>query len=300
VSFQITDAFTQQYKNNVILQFQQKGSKLRGTMRERELVGKNDFWERIGATAAIKRTTRHGDMPQIDTPHSRRMVTLTDYEWNDLIDKPDRIRLLIEPENEYAINGGNALGRAFDDEVITAFDGDAKAGETGSTTVTFAADWPVTRSGTEGDPDFSAAALTTANILTLQKMLDNRDVPADGRYVAISPAGLSQLLGQSTSPNAASSDYNSIKALVDGSLNTWVGFTWIKTTRLKVAAGTDIFCFAWHRDSMAVSVGQEIMTDIAQRKDKSGLPTQVYLCGSYGATRVQGEGIVRFRIDDAL
>jgi hypothetical protein len=286
----ITEAFVQQYKNNVISLYQQKGSKLRGTIREESLVGKQYFFERLGSTAAVKRTTRHGDTPIVESDHSRRMVTLVDYEWADLVDQFDKIRLLISPESEYAINGAMALGRAYDDEVIAAFDGTAKSGETGSTSVSFASE-------AAGDLDYSGAALTTANVLAIKKKLDEQDVPEGDRFIVASPAALEQLLKQSTAPNAASGDYNTIRALVSGDINTWVGFKWITTTRLPSPAANMRYGFAWHKDSMGVAVGKDITSRMSERDDK-GYSVQVYLCGVFGATRIQGNGVVRFKINE--
>lgn len=290
MSFQVTEWFVQQYKANVVTLYQQRGSKLRGTVREESVTGKAHFFERLGPTAAVKRTTRHADTPLVDSPHSRRMVTLVDYEWADLVDQQDKIRMLVDPASEYAQNAAMALGRAYDDEVIAAFDGIAKAGEDGTTNVTFASE-------AAGDLDFSAAALTTANILRVKKALDDKDVPPDDRYIVVSPAALEQLLKQSTAPNATSADYNTVKALVQGEIDTWVGFKWIVTTRLPSPAANMRYCFAWHRDSMGVGVGKDIMTRITERADKS-YAVQVYVCGTFGAVRVQGEGVVRFKINE--
>jgi len=255
------------------------------------LVGKQHFFERLGATAAVKKIIRHGDTPLVNTPHSRRMVTLVDFEWADLVDQQDKIRLLINPESEYAINASWALQRAYDGEVIFAFDGDVKTGETGSTTVTFANDNPA------GDLDFSSAALTTPNLLNVKRKLDEKEVPPGDRFIIVSPPALEQLLKASTAPIAASSDYNTIKALVNGDLDTWVGFKWVVSTLLPSPASNMRYCFAWHKNSMGVAMGKDITVDIGIRRDKSN-STQVYVMGTYGATRVQGEGVVRFKIDE--
>jgi hypothetical protein len=288
MSTQITTAFVQQYKSNVINMYQQMGSVLKGTIREESLTGKQHFFERLGATAAIKKTTRHGDTPLVDSPHSRRMVTLVDYEWADLVDQQDKIRLLISPDSEYAINAAWALGRAYDDEVIAAFDGTAKAGETGSTDVTFTSE-------AAGDHDFTGAAWTLANLLRVKKSLDDKDVPSDDRHILISPAMLEQLLKQSTTPNVTSSDYAAVKALVNGEINSFLGFQFHRTTRLPVPATNQRYGFAWHKNSVGVAMGKDITTKIGERSDKS-YSVQVYVCGTYGATRIQGEGVVRFKI----
>lgn len=289
MSQQIDVARVIQFKNNVTALYQQSGSKLKGKVREESLVGKQHFFERLGATAAVKRTTRHADTPQVDSPHSRRMVTASDFEWADLIDQQDKIKMLIDPTSDYAINAAKSLGRAYDDEVIAAFDGSAFSGETGGTTVAFGAD------GT-ADANFSGAALTIANLLTLKKELDDEDVDDEGRYIVVSPAMLHQWLRKT---EVASADFNSIKALVKGELNSFMGFEWIRSTRLPVPSGTLRYGFAWHKDSMGIAVGKDITTRIDERADKS-YATQVYACMTMGATRVQGAGVVRFKVDEAL
>ena len=78
MSSQITTAFTQQYSNNVKLLAQEKGSQLRNTVNVETVVGKNAFFDQVGVATAVKRTTRHADTLQVDTPSSRRRVSLVD------------------------------------------------------------------------------------------------------------------------------------------------------------------------------------------------------------------------------
>ncbi len=102
MSNQITTAFVQQYSSNVQMLSQQMGSYLRSAADVETIVGKNAFFDQVGKTTAVLRTSRHSDTPQIDTPHSRRRVSLGDYEWADLIDNADKVRLLIDPTSSYA------------------------------------------------------------------------------------------------------------------------------------------------------------------------------------------------------
>jgi hypothetical protein len=292
MSFDITTAFVQQYKNNVINLYQQQGSVLRGSVREQQVTGKQVYFERLGATAAVKRTTRHSDTPLVSSPHTRRMCAMVDYEWADLVDQQDKIRILISPDSEYAQNAAWALGRAYDDEIIFAFDGVANSGETGTTPVTF-----TTGNGAAGDDDFSAAALTLQNILQVKKNLDAKDVPESGRHIVVSPAALYQVLKQTTAPNVASTDYNNVRALVNGDIDTMAGFKWHRTTRLPSPATNMRYCYAWHENSMGIAMGMDINTRITERSDKS-YAVQVYVCGTYSATRVQEEGVSRFKVDE--
>jgi hypothetical protein len=80
MSVQITTAFVDQFRDNVYHLTQQKGSKLRGSVRVETVNGKKGFYEQLGSTSARKRSSRHADTPRMDTPHARRSVTLADYD----------------------------------------------------------------------------------------------------------------------------------------------------------------------------------------------------------------------------
>ena len=60
MSVQITTAFVNQFSSNVSLLSQQMGSLLRAHVSEETVTGEKGFFEQIGATSAVKRTTRHG------------------------------------------------------------------------------------------------------------------------------------------------------------------------------------------------------------------------------------------------
>lgn len=297
MSQQIPVAWVSQFKDNVTMLYQQPGSRLRGTIRERPVSGASDFWDLVGPTAAVKKTTRHSDTPQVDTPHSRRMVVPVDYEWADLIDKQDIYRILIDPQSAYAVNAAKAIQRAFDIEVIAAFDGTAQSGVAGATAVTFASDWPTTRGAAQGDEDFSGAALTVANLTTLKLDLDQNDVDDDNRFILMPPAGFTQLLKASSPPQITNADYATVKALVSGSIDTFLGFKFIRTTLCPKPATNMRYGYAWQVNSMGVSVGMDMITRVTERADKS-YATQVYTALSMGATRIQGNGVVRFKIDE--
>lgn len=167
MSVQITTAFVEQYKSNVFHLAQQKGSRLRDAVRTETVTGKAHFFERIGATAAQKRTSRHGDTPRMDTPHSRRKVSLDDYDWADLIDQEDKVRLLISPQSEYALAGAWAMGRAMDDAVISAATGTAYGGVAGGTSVSLPSSNKVAH---------ASGGLTLAKLLSAKEIIDASDV----------------------------------------------------------------------------------------------------------------------------
>lgn len=298
MSQQVTEAHIRQYKDNVTLMYQQSDHRLAGTTQVRSLTGESDFWDRIGPTAMTDITTRHAATPHVDTPHSRRMCVMTDKAWSDKIDKQDKIRMLIDPQSSYVRNAVMAANRAKDDIIIASFAATASTGKLGDGTITFDADWPNgNRAAGQGDEDFSGAAIDIDDLLTLQKQFDENDVPDEDRHILMTPGGFTQLL---TSTEVSSSDYNTVKTLVQGQIDTFLGFKFhkISTKRMTVATGTDFYCYAWHRDAIGVSMGMDLFTEVSILPTHNYL-TQVYVALSLGAVRIQGEGVIRFLIDNA-
>jgi len=287
MSSQITTAMVQQYSNNVAMLSQQKGSLLRGAVDTESVVGKNSFFDQVGVATAQKRVTRHSDTPQMDTPHSRRRVSLVDYEYADLIDNQDKIRTLIDPTSSYALAAAYALGRAQDDEIIAAISGTAYTGETGSTATPLGAGQAITESGTAG--------LTIAKLRSAKEILDLGNVDASiARYIAVSPKQITDLLGTT---EVTSSDYNTVKSLANGEVNSFLGFNFIVVNRLALASSKRL-CLAWAMDGVKLALGQDITTRIDERSDK-GYATQVYVCQSIGATRMEESKVVSIQAHEA-
>ena len=287
MSSQITTAFVQQYSNNVQMLSQQKGSLLRNAVDAETIVGKNAFFEQVGQAVAQKRVSRHSDTPQIDTPHQRRRVSMVDYEYADLIDKQDQVRTLIDPTSSYAQAAAFALGRAMDDEIISAISGNAFSGETGSTTVALPSAQKITESGTDG--------LTIAKLREAKEKFDSASVdPSIPRYIVVGPKQISDLLGTT---QVTSSDFNTVKALANGEITSFLGFNFITSNRLSIASSKRL-CLAFAMDGVKLALGQDIMTRIDERSDK-GYATQVYVCMTMGATRMEEEKVVTIEAHEA-
>ena len=280
MSVQITTAFVEQYKSNVFHLAQQKGSKLRDAVRTESVVGKSHFFERIGSTAAVKRTSRHADTPRVDTPHSRRKVTMDDYDWADLIDDSDKVRLLISPQSEYAKAGAYAMGRTMDDVIIAAATGNAFGGVSGGSTIALPAGQKIAHGST---------GLTIAKLISAKEKLDAANVdPDEARVLVCSAKQISDLLGTT---QITSADFNSVKALVQGDIDTFMGFRFIRSERLGTDSNGNRQVLAFTNTSMGLALGKDIQTKISERADKN-YSTQVYLCMTIGATRVEDEKVV--------
>ena len=202
MSTQVTTAFVNQFSSNVAMLSQQMGSLLRGAVDTESVTGEKAFFDQVGEAAAIARTSRHGDTPLVETPHSRRMVSLTTYEWADLIDDADKVRMLIDPTSSYARAAAAAIGRAMDDVIIDALGGTAKTGKEGTTSTSFPAGQKIAH---------GSAGLTIAKLVEAKKKLDANSVdPSIKRYLVCSPEQIEDLLNNTT---VTSSDFNTVNTL---------------------------------------------------------------------------------------
>jgi hypothetical protein len=284
MSTQVTTAFVQQYSANVQMLSQQMGSLLRDKVRVESVTGKNAFLDQVGSVTAVEKTSRHSDTPQIDTPHARRRISLADYEFADLIDQSDKVRLLIDPTSSYAQAAAMAMGRAIDDVIITAALGTAYTGETGSTSTANA-----------NQIVHGGAVLTIAKLREAKQTLDLSDVdPSIPRYIIVSPKQISGLLNIT---EVTSSDFNTVKALATGEVSSYLGFNFIVSNRLALS-GTTRSCIAFAQDGIALGIGKDINARIDERADKS-YATQVYYCMSIGATRMEEDKVVEVQCTES-
>ena len=281
----MTTSFVEQYSANVSMLAQQTGSKLRSAVDVESVRGKNAFFDQVGVTAAQLRTSRHGDTPQIDTPHSRRRVSLATYEWADLVDDADKVRMLVDPTSTYARAAAAAMNRSIDDVIITAMNADADTGVAGGTSTSLP-------SGQKTATSDQSDGLTVAKLLSAKYILDNNDVdPSLRRYLVCGPKQIQDLLNTTEVKN---SDYNTVKALAQGQLDSFLGFNFIMSTRLNTDATytTDRLVFAFTEDAIKLAIGKDVGAKISERADKS-YSTQVYYSMDVGATRMEEEKVVQ-------
>lgn len=307
MSNSVSVAFIETFRSNIIMLAQQKGSRFQGKVRMETQASKTDYYERVGSVDAQEITTRHGDTPILNTPHTRRALTLIDAEYGDMIDKMDRVRLLIRPDDAYVKAAVWALGRKKDDQLIAAALGNAFGGETGGTAVALPAAQKMAAH------DGSTTSGVNLNVKTLRKCaekFDANDIDPDmPKYFAFASSQKQALLAET---EVSSADYNSIRTLVAGEIDSFMGFKFVRSERL-VRSSTDITynvvngtygsgtgtitaansrrCFAWVEDGLIMALGQETAAKIAERADKR-FGTQIYVSQSVGATRIEDTKVV--------
>lgn len=297
MSFTVDVAFVNTYKSNIEVKFQQKGSRLRPLVREESQSAEFDFYDRIGPTEAQEITGRHQDTPLIGTDHDRRRVSLRDFNWADLIDKKDKIRMLADPTSAYTRNAVYALGRKMDKIIIEAAFGTAYTGKEGATTVTLPASQVIASNYVEGGAPV-ASNLTIGKLRRARYLLDKAEAAPDDEadlYIALDPSQTQSLL---RTTEVTSSDYNTIKALVNGEIDTYMGFKFVKLNLLPINGNIrDVLC--WEKEGLLVAVNSAVDVDVGPRRDKN-MSMQVYVEGHFGSTRMWEEKVLKIQCDESV
>ena len=300
-----------QYAANVSHLSQQKGSRLANLVRNESFRGKAEFFDRLGsATAQLKSSTRGTATPDLNIVHSRRMLTAEIYEWATLCDRMDKLENIHSPENEYAKSAMMALGRSMDDVIIAAALGTAATGETGGTAVGNTKEDTVASVASTAIAYLNVAALKNAKYI-----MDKNEVEGQ-RHIVCRAIDIQNLLGETS---VTSADYNTVRALVQGEIDTFLGFKFHRSERLPVAAagynsdafkfntttglydasGTAIadsyssykLGFAFVGDGLIFGKQEGMKSHIEPRADKS-YDMQVYVSMNFGAVRMEEAKVV--------
>ena len=182
--------------------------------------------------------------------------------------------------------GAWAMGRAMDDSIIAAATGTSYGGVSGGTSVAL----PSTQKIVHG-----SAGLTLAKLIEAKEKLDANDVdPDEARYMIVTSKQMSNLLNLE---KVTSSDYASIKALVQGQIDTYLGFKFLRTERLGLDSNSDRQVLAFCQSGIGLAVGSDVSTRISERADKN-YATQVFLSMTIGATRVEDEKVVEIACNE--
>lgn len=273
------EVYAQAYSQNIMQLAQQKYSKLLNTVYIKpNVTGKTFFQDQIGEWSMSTKGGRNVQTPNNDPNLARRMGIMIDYHDNRLLDRGDELRTISDPKSAYTIAAARSLGRKIDDVIIAAAIGTANTGETGSGTA-----------ATPSTVSVTANTLRLENVADLKKELDDSDVEEEDRYLVINPALLSSALQQS---QMSSADYAAVKALVRGEINTFMGFTWIMSTRLSQQSG--LVGLGYQKYALCLAMAAQPLVRTDERADLS-YSWQIYYELNVGAVRLEEDRIRQLR-----
>lgn len=296
MSQNIPTHYAQQYADTVQLLLQQRGSRLRDTVSFKSITNAKAAVpvDQIGKVEATKRTTRYPQLTPADTPTDRPWVYPSDYDWNDLIDSIDKLRTIHDPQSSYALNGTYAMGRAQDREIIASFFGDRKTGEAGATTTPFPASQQVAVNfGAAG-----AVGLTVAKMREAKRLLMAAEVDLDMDPLNL-PVTAKQHDNLLAEIQVTSLDFNERPVMMEGRVTKFLGFNLPHTELLAVDGSLYRRNPAYAKSGVVLAMWNDISSDISVRRDLAGLPIQVYVFGTFGATRLEEEKVVEIKCSES-
>lgn len=252
---------------------------LRPAIRVRSGVeGSSYKFPKIGKGVAQVRI-HQSDVTPLNVSYGQVTATLSDYIAAEYSDIFSQAKVNFDERSELVKVVASAVGRRQDQLIL-----DALVASSTSNTVASSVGGANTN-------------MNLDKLLAAKKALDAKNVPMDNRHIIIHANNLAGMLGET---KVTSSDFNTVKALVNGELNTFLGFTFHTVGDrdeggLPLSSG-DRKVYAFHRDAIGMAEGIAPKTEINYIPEKtSWLVTSLF---SAGAVAIDAEGIVEITCDE--
>lgn len=283
MSANLPSLYGQQFATVVQLLLQQKGSRLRPFVMTGSHKGEQASpVDQIGSVEMNEVTTRFEPIVRTDAAVDRRWVSPTSFDLAQQVDSFDELKVLSDPKSKYAENAVAAAGRKIDAVIMAAARGTNYTGKSGTTaTVLPAANKIAVGFGAAG-----SVGLTVKKLKEIRRLFMSYNVDLDQEeiHMAISATQHDNLLDEI---QVISSDFNGGRPVMqDGKVVRFLGINFHQT-QLNPAVSSVRYCPVWVKSGMHLGLWADVQTDVSQRKDLKGLPWQVYLKLTVGATRLE-------------
>ena len=274
MSISLSNAFVTLFDAEVKQAYQGKAMLVPAVRQRRGVEGSTVKFPKVGRGVATVRVPQT-DVTPLNVGFSTVTLTLADFNAAEYSDIFSQAKVNFDERQELVQVVAGAMGRRQDQMILDALSGS-------STSLTVA-----------NSIGGSTTNMNIAKLREAKRLLDKGNVPPDGRHIIIHANGLSNLLSETS---VTSSDFNSVKALVQGEINTYLGFTFhVLGDRseggLPIDGSLDRTCFAFHKDAVGYGEGIAMRTEINYIPEKtSWLVNEVF---SAGAVAIDDEGIVK-------
>lgn len=301
---QIPDHYVIQYETNWQMLLQQMDSRLKDRTKVVQANGAAVRFNQMDATSMAAVTSRNGATNNLDIALPARWAYPTPYDTSNWFDEFDNTFLgsVVLPTSETMQAQAAAYGRTADSVLITALLGNATISNTANTSAGFGLNnttttiaLPNTQKvavnyvGGGGTP--ANTGLTIAKLREAKRILDANETPAEDRILVVSSKEIFDLLG---TQEVTSNLYNSVRALMDGEVDSFLGFKVVRTELLPVTSGVRS-CIAYQKQSaVLVDGGRKTYMDILPQNRHS---LQIRSTAVMGATRLLEKGVVEILAD---
>lgn len=287
-----TELYQTEYTNNLLARYQQSKSRLMDFVSVEDFAGERKDYPRLSASSAptdITAADRHSATPVNDADFDKRWIYPGVFEkvvqfaqWDEKF-----LGSIALPNSAVQQEHVKAFMRQFDDVVIAAAIGNVKTGKLGTTDVALPAGQKIAAGGT---------GMTLAKLLATLDILDTADNLDDGDAERVFVWTVKQRSELLATTEVKSADYNTVKALAEGKIDSFMGFKFKIVKRLPLAGGVRT-CVAFQRGVMQATRHMK-PTSITVRDDLRN-SLQVYDTGLIGAARLHDEGVVQVDCTEA-
>jgi len=336
----ITEGFRQQFSDNINRVLQQEGSVLRKLVRNETMNHEVEYFDTIQSSEAFERehianqddyniTDQIGSSAVAGNAFAfrqpdmvRRQLSARQIFWHTMFDSGNDLNTLLKPSSFQVKDAVWALGRQYDRTIIKALTAKVRMGRTGEREVAYDVlnnVVPVSVALMVGTniPSNSAgaAALTGEHLikaaktggLTVAKLMKARELlrrnaysSRDKLYFVCTSDQISSLLHDS---KLTSIDYNSVRALVSGEVDTYLGFKFIISDLLPLIIPSDFAngysirdCYAFSENSMVFARVKGAFKGNADRLPANMDNILVKAIDSIGAVRMEDTSVVTVKV----
>ena len=275
----LSPAFVTLFDAEVKQAYQAKAQLVGAVRQRRGVEGSTVKFPKVGKGVATVRVPQ-SDVTPLNVAFSQVTCTLTDWNAAEYSDIFNQAKVNFDERQELVQVVANAIGRRQDQIIL-----DALAGSSTSNVVT-------------EDEGGTNTGLNVAKLRAAKRLLDKNNVPMDNRHIIIHANSLASILGETS---VTSADFNTVRALVSGELNTFLGFTF-HTIGDRSEGGLPIAnserkLWAFHRDAIGYAEGIAPRTEINYIPEKTSFLVNAVF--SAGAIAIDAEGIVEVQTTDA-
>ena len=274
MSVSLSNAFVTLFDAEVKQAYQGKAMLVPAVRQRRGVEGSTVKFPKVGKGVATLRVPQT-DVTPLNVAFSTVTLTLADYNAAEYSDIFNQAKVNFDERQELVQVVAGAMGRRQDQMILDAL-------STSSTSLTVA-----------NSIGGSATNMNIAKLRESKRLMDKNNVPPDGRHIVIHANGLANLLSETS---VTSSDFNSVKALVQGEINTFMGFTFnVIGDRTEGGltgggSGVDRVVYAYHKMSVGMAEAMAVRSEINYIPEKtSWLVASMF---SAGAIAIDAGGIV--------
>lgn len=276
----LNNAFVTLFDAEVKQAYQASAVLVPAVRQRRGVEGSTAKFPKVGKGVATLRVPQT-DVTPLNVDFSQVTATLEDWNAAEYSDIFMQQKVNFDERSELVKVVANAIGRRQDQLII-----DALTASSTSNTV----------SNDIGGTDTN---LNLDKLLEAKKLLDKGNVPPQDRHMVIHANSLASILGEQ---KLTSSDYASVKALVAGEINTFLGFTFhVLGDRaeggLAIDGSSDRTVWAFHKDALGYAEGMGPKTEINYVPEKTSFLVNSMF--SAGAVAIDAEGIVQITCREA-